>query len=146
MADKEKATSGHTGGQGNTQSNTEAAHPKYSMNGHHKTEPNFDAEIHEAFTPASELAAESKADQAEAALLGEGVHDEGNAQCVHLRYAGHFVYTEALGWLYYTGTHWSADIEFDDDSTLEPMPRSIRLRTSDFCELWLDGRLVHMTR
>ena len=39
-----------------------------------------------------------------------------------------------------------AERDADDDSTLEPMPRSTRLRTSDFCELWLDGRLVHMTR
>jgi putative DNA primase/helicase len=46
---------------------------------------------------------------AEEALLAQGAHDEGNAQCVHLRHSGKFVQNEALGWLHFTGTHWTQD-------------------------------------
>ncbi len=46
---------------------------------------------------------------AQEALLTQGAHDEGNAQCVNLRYAGRYVQNDALGWLYYTGTHWTSE-------------------------------------
>ena len=42
-------------------------------------------------------------------LLKEGAHDEGNAQCVHVRYKGKFLHSESLGWLVHTGTHWTMD-------------------------------------
>jgi putative DNA primase/helicase len=41
------------------------------------------------------------------ALLREGISDEGNARCVNLLYAGRFLHVDALGWLRYTGTHWT---------------------------------------
>lgn len=40
-------------------------------------------------------------------LLSAGRNDEGNAQCIAKLYAGRFLYSEALGWLHYTGTHWA---------------------------------------
>ena len=48
----------------------------------------------------------TQAELVERALLTQGVHDEGNAQCVNLRYAGLFVQNAAFGWMHYTGTHW----------------------------------------
>lgn len=41
------------------------------------------------------------------ALLKEGISDEGNACCVMLLFPTRFLYTDALGWLRYTGTHWT---------------------------------------
>lgn len=41
-------------------------------------------------------------------LLLEGISDEGNARCVKQLYPNTFLYTEAQGWLSYTGTHWTA--------------------------------------
>lgn len=46
---------------------------------------------------------------AEQALLTQGLLDEGNAQCVHLRYAGRFLHSDALGWLTHDKTHWTSD-------------------------------------
>lgn len=46
-------------------------------------------------------------DESEKTLLREGAHDEGNAQCVHLRHNGKFLHSESLGWLAHTGTHWT---------------------------------------
>lgn len=43
------------------------------------------------------------------ALTTEGAHDEGNANCVHLRYQGKFLHSTTLGWLRHTGTHWTMD-------------------------------------
>jgi putative DNA primase/helicase len=42
-------------------------------------------------------------------MLSAGMSDEGNAQCVARLYAGRFLYSEALGWLAYTGTHWTTE-------------------------------------
>jgi len=39
-------------------------------------------------------------------LLSAGQSDEGNAQCVARLYSGRFLYSGALGWLAYTGSHW----------------------------------------
>ncbi len=41
-------------------------------------------------------------------LLTAGLHDEGNAQCVYRLHGAEVAYCEALGWLSYTGTYWSA--------------------------------------
>lgn len=43
------------------------------------------------------------------ANIDGGKHDLGNAQFALDRHAGKFAYSEALGWLYHTGTHWSTD-------------------------------------
>lgn len=43
----------------------------------------------------------------EKSILGQGISDEGNAQCTHMLYPNRFLHTDALGWLRYTGTHWS---------------------------------------
>lgn len=56
-----------------------------------------------------QLAAEKLAQEAEAALLNAGAHDEGNAHCVMLRYKGRFIYTDAYGWLHNPGTHWTTE-------------------------------------
>ncbi|HXH31591.1 MAG TPA: phage/plasmid primase, P4 family [Bacteriovoracaceae bacterium] len=48
----------------------------------------------------------TQAEQAAQALLTQGAHDEGNAQCLRLRYAGLFVQNAAFGWMHYNGTHW----------------------------------------
>jgi putative DNA primase/helicase len=42
-------------------------------------------------------------------LLTLGVSDEDNAECVNRRYAGQFLYNDAFGWMYYTGTHWKRE-------------------------------------
>lgn len=39
-------------------------------------------------------------------LLDEGVHDEGNAQCVLKRYDGSFLNNDSWGWLHHTGAYW----------------------------------------
>lgn len=44
--------------------------------------------------------------EAEQALLTQGLHDEGNARCVTLRYPNRFARNSAYGWLYNTGSHW----------------------------------------
>lgn len=38
-----------------------------------------------------------------------GKHDLGNAQFALDRHAGKFAYSDSLGWLYHTGTHWDGD-------------------------------------
>ena len=40
-------------------------------------------------------------------LLRHGPEDEGNAQTVAELHGGEFLYTPELGWLHWTGTHWS---------------------------------------
>lgn len=42
-------------------------------------------------------------------LLHEKGDDEGNAQCVHALSLGKFLHCPALGWLYYTDTHWESE-------------------------------------
>jgi len=46
-------------------------------------------------------------DPVDLALLREGISDEGNARCMRLLYPDRFLHTDALGWLRYTGTHWT---------------------------------------
>lgn len=41
-------------------------------------------------------------------LIHESISDEGNAQCTHRTHRDNFLHTDALGWLRYTGTHWTA--------------------------------------
>lgn len=42
------------------------------------------------------------------ALLAESISDEGNARCANQLYQNRFLHTDALGWMRYTGTHWTA--------------------------------------
>lgn len=42
-------------------------------------------------------------------MLDQGANDEGNAQCMHALYGQEFVYTNAYGYLWWTGTHWTSD-------------------------------------
>ena len=75
----------------------------FTTNGTHDQEPNFaDA--------AAQLAAAGLRThdqlEAEQSLLTQGLHDEGNAQCVVLRHPGRFAQNGAYGWLQNTGSHW----------------------------------------
>ena len=59
---------------------------------------------------AAKVAAEAAAKAAAAeqtALLTQGLHDEGNAQCVLIRHRGQFIRNDAFGWIRYNGTHWT---------------------------------------
>lgn len=52
---------------------------------------------------------EPKSEELTEFLLSAGQSDEGNAQCVNRLYRGRFLYSEALGWLAFTGTHWATE-------------------------------------
>lgn len=44
------------------------------------------------------------------AILGEqSPDDEGNARCALALFGAEFAFSDALGWLHYTGTHWQPD-------------------------------------
>ena len=58
------------------------------------------------WTP-EQIADEAAAAAAAELLLTAGVHDEGNAQVVHARHGGAFAFNDAMGWLHWTGTHWT---------------------------------------
>lgn len=60
------------------------------------------------YTP-EQVAAERIKEEAEAALLNAGAHDEGHAQVFNLRYQGRFLHSDALGWMHHTGTHWTSE-------------------------------------
>ena len=51
---------------------------------------------------------ESSVSNADAALLHESISDEGNAQATRMLHGDRFLHTDALGWLRYAGTHWTA--------------------------------------
>lgn len=89
---------------------------KIHTNGNHKTEDAPDWAVEPATGDKSTL---PKSDQnsteekknketGKAFLLTEGISDEGNAHCLNQLYANRFLYTDALGWLHYTGQHWTA--------------------------------------
>lgn len=61
----------------------------------------------EAAAKAAQQAAEQAAAAEQTALVTQGLHDEGNAQCVLIRHRGQFIRNDAFGWLSYTGTHWT---------------------------------------
>ena len=42
-------------------------------------------------------------------LIEETPDDEGNARCTLFLHNNKFLYTNEMGWLYYTGTHWTTD-------------------------------------
>lgn len=42
-------------------------------------------------------------------FLTEAADDKGNANCAHKMFGDRFLYCEAIGWLYWTGTHWKLD-------------------------------------
>lgn len=41
-------------------------------------------------------------------LASQPPDDEGNAQCVHYLHGKRFLYTDEMGWLKYTGSHWES--------------------------------------
>lgn len=43
------------------------------------------------------------------ALLNETADDDGNGKCAYAAFGKDFLYCEAYGWLYWTGTHWTLD-------------------------------------
>ena len=60
--------------------------------------------------PAEDIEATKQATKAaEWGLVHEGAHDEGNAQCVHLRYKGQFCHNDSFGWMQHTGSHWTTE-------------------------------------
>jgi putative DNA primase/helicase len=63
------------------------------------------------FHTPEEVYRETVAEKAERALLGETAHDDGNANCVLLRYDERFANNKSFGCMYYTGTHWIQDSE-----------------------------------
>jgi len=63
------------------------------------------------FHTPEDLAEEQRKAIADAALLSEGAHDEGNAQCVNLRYPNRFLHSKSFGWMAYTGKYWKHDAE-----------------------------------
>jgi len=46
----------------------------------------------------------------ESYLLFQSYDDEGNAQAVNKRHSGQFLHCLSLGWLHYTGTHWTTKL------------------------------------
>lgn len=42
-------------------------------------------------------------------LYTASLSDEGNAQCLNRLYRGQFLYNDAFGWLYWTGSHWTTE-------------------------------------
>lgn len=65
------------------------------------------AKAQETIITPAQLRDEKQQADAEAALLNAGAHDEGNAQCVHSRHRGRFLYNDAYGWIHNAGTHWT---------------------------------------
>jgi hypothetical protein len=63
------------------------------------------------FHTPEDLAEKQRKLVADAALLSEGAHDEGNAQCVNLRYPNRFLHSKSFGWMAYTGKYWKHDAE-----------------------------------
>ena len=55
------------------------------------------------------IALEETPEERQAALLAEGPHDEGNAQCTNRLHGGRFAFNDELGWMHHTGTHWSTN-------------------------------------
>ena len=66
-------------------------------------------------------------------LLAQGAHDEGNAQCVNALYAGQFCQNKAMGWLRYTGTHWTQEQAEDE------LDRAITKTLETRCRVALDN-------
>lgn len=86
----------------------EKIHEGVGLNGHAANKASaIDALIKESVISPDEVQRELAEKAAAKALITEGPHDEGNANCVHLRYQGRFLHSSTLGWLHHTGTHWS---------------------------------------
>ena len=104
MTNKKNATSGELVA-GDTGTSLGGSSPHFTTNGIHDQTRNNIADM------AAQLAAAGLRThgqlEAEQALLTQGLHDEGNAQCLKLRYPGRFVQNDAFGWLAHVGTHWT---------------------------------------
>ncbi len=109
MPEKENATGGKPMAAGQSSSG-QGAHPHYTPNSNGNGNDDdllaeIDALVEQAMVePPSPTKQKPSPDTVEF-LLSAGRNDEGNAQCIGKLYAGRFLYSEALGWLHYTGTH-----------------------------------------
>lgn len=82
-------------------------------------------------TPAQTLlntapASTTTANDIEADLAAFPPNDEGNAQAVLLLYGDVFLYCDAYGWLYWTGTHWR--MEGAEDQVRAAVTETMKLR------------------
>lgn len=82
-------------------------------------------------TPAATLlntpaAGQTTANDIEKQLAGFPPDDEGNAQAVRLLYGDVFLYCDAYGWLYWTGTHWR--MEGAEDQVRTAVTETLKLR------------------
>ena len=83
-------------------------------------------------TPAATLlntapaGAQTTANDIEKQLAGFPPDDEGNAQAVKLLYGDVFLYCDAYGWLYWTGTHWR--MEGAEDQVRSAVTETLKLR------------------
>jgi len=59
--------------------------------------------------PSGKPEAGNRGEQAAANSFDNGKHDYGNAQFALEHNAGRFAYSDALGWLHWTGKHWATD-------------------------------------
>ena len=48
-------------------------------------------------------------EEQDSSMIDRGKHDLGNAVYAHHLYGERFIYTDGLGWVYWTGTHWAGD-------------------------------------
>ena len=72
--------------------------------------------------------------------IGEGKHDLGNAEFALKSNPGKFAYSDSLGWLYWTGTHWSRDTA--EARVHDAMTTALRTR----CALALEGNDLETLR
>lgn len=83
------------------------SNPHFTTNGTHDQTPNSASMAADAAAQLAAVGLRTHGQlEAEQALLTQGLHDEGIAQCVALRYPNRFARNAAYGWLYNTGSHW----------------------------------------
>lgn len=85
-----------------------------NVNGHSKKQTKPKSQSNSNTTPPPNVPPVNPQPQTQPAnnpnyLLDETVFDEGNAQCVHLRYGGSFLHNEKWGWLHHNGKYWRRD-------------------------------------
>ena len=103
---RQKNADGGQPSAGNTGASLDGSTPHFTTNGTHDQTVDY-------VSVAAKLAADGLRTrdelEAEQALLTQGLHDEGNAQCLRLRYPNKFARNAAYGWLYNTGSHWATE-------------------------------------
>ena len=119
MPEKEKATVGKTVAGTAVSTNGNVAHPHDSTDGGETYPTNLggqmlgelqslleQAKVEPPQTPA---ASEQPSGDLYKFLYTAGLSDEANAQCVNRMYQGQFLYNDAFGWLFWTGSHWTKE-------------------------------------